>query len=288
MRWTRGLWVGILAAWAWVGCDVIEDPIVPARTGYREDLYGPPPSFPEVTTPVQRALLEDFTAHQCGNCPDAARIAEELAAARPELVVCAIHAGNLALTDDDHFDTDWTTEEGDVFWNQLDFQANPLGRVNRTGGPGNFFAPAQWEAEVDGVLGEEAVVDLAIQSDFIPAAGHLNVHVHGQFFANVPGPLNLAVLVLESGMVDYQLDYSSTPEVVPDYEFKHVLRGSLNGALGTGFGAASDGANPGETAQMSFTFNWNEGWVLENSSLVAVLTGPDGTVLNVVELELGE
>jgi hypothetical protein len=96
------------------------------------------------------------------------------------------------------------------------------------------------------------------------------------------------VLVLESGMVDYQLDYSSTPEVVPDYEFKHVLRGSLNGALGTGFGAASDGATPGETAQMSFTFNWNEGWVLENSSLVAVLTGPDGTVLNVVELELGE
>jgi hypothetical protein len=204
------------------------------------------------------------------------------------LAVCAIHAGNLALTDDDHFDTDWTTEEGDVFWSQLDFQANPLGRVNRAGGPGNFFAPAQWEAEVDAALAAPARVHLALQSDYVAAAGHLNVHVHGQFFDNVAGPLNLAVLVLESDLVDYQLDYSSTPEVVPDYVFKHVLRGSLNGALGTGFGTASDGASTGDKALISFTYNWNEAWVLENSTLLAVLTGPDGTVLNVVEQELGE
>jgi hypothetical protein len=281
------LW-GSLALISLGGCDVIEDPVVPARTGYREDLYGPPPEFPSVDTPVQHVLLEDFTAHQCGNCPDAARIAEELAASRPELAVCAIHAGNLALTDDDHFDTDWTTEEGDVFWSQLDFQANPLGRVNRAGGPGNFFAPAQWEAEVDAALAAPARVHLALQSDYVAAAGHLNVHVHGQFFDNVAGPLNLAVLVLESDLVDYQLDYSSTPEVVPDYVFKHVLRGSLNGALGTGFGTASDGASTGDKALISFTYNWNEAWVLENSTLLAVLTGPDGTVINVVEQELGE
>lgn len=270
------------------GCDVIEDPVVPARTGYREDLYGPPPEFPSVTTPVQHVLLEDFTAHLCGNCPDAARLADELAASRPELAVCAIHAGNLALTDDDHFDTDWTTEEGDVFWSQLDFQANPLGRVNRRGGPGNFYAPAQWEAEVDAVLAEEALVHLALKSDYVASAGHLNVHVHGQFFAETPGPLNLAVLILESDLVDYQLDYSSSPEVVPDYVFKHVLRGSLSGALGTGFGAASDGGSAGDTARVSFTYDWNDAWVLENCTLVAVLTRADGTVVNVAELDLGE
>ena len=122
-------------------CDVIEDPVIPVTTNYLEALYGPAPTFDALpaSSAEQRVLIEDFTAHQCGNCPAAAIIAENLAEAHDGLVsVMAIHAGDLANTDDDHFDTDWTTEEGDVFWDQLDFQANPLGRVNRVNGTGAF------------------------------------------------------------------------------------------------------------------------------------------------------
>lgn len=269
-------------------CDVIEDPIIPQPAGYRSDLYGEPPTFEEVAAGVQRVLVEDFTAHQCGNCPDAAIIAEGIAEGDDRVSVMAIHAGNLAATDDDHFDTDWTTEEGDVFWNQLEFQANPLGRVNRRPNPGNFFAPAQWADEVSAALTEAPTLHLDGEVQYVAANGHLNVHIFGQALADAPGAVNLAILVLESHIIDYQLDYSASPSVVEDYEFNHVLRGSLNGAFGLGFGDLADGMTAGETALASFTYNWPTEWLAENATILGVATDVDGVVLNVVELHVGE
>lgn len=265
-------------------CDEIEDPIVPVTTAYQEDVYGPAPSF-EPLFPTPHVLVEDFTAHQCGNCPAAAIIAEDIAASNPgRVAVMAIHAGSLAATDDNYFDTDWTTEEGDVFWDELDFQANPLGRVNRIGGPGNFYAPAQWEEQVDALLAaESAALGLEVVTDWVPEDDALNIHVHGSFAEAVQGPISLSVLFLESGIIDYQLDYASDPEVVPDYEFKHVLRGSVTGANGLGFGEAANAAEPGQEVVTSFTFEWPAEWVIENSTVLAVVTGGDGVVLNVAE-----
>ena len=278
----------ILGALTLSQCDVIEDPVLPQPAGYRSDLYGEPPAFNAVTSAVQRVLIEDFTAHQCGNCPDAAVIAEGLAN-NDRISVMAIHAGNLALTDDDHFDTDWTTEEGDVFWNQLEFQANPIGRINRLPNPGNFFAPAQWSDEANAALAMEPTLHLEGVAEFVPGNGHLNIHIYGQAFAETSSAVNLAVLVLESHIVDYQLNYSAPGDpIVPDYEFNHVLRGSLNGALGLGFGDLGNGMSIGETAVASFTYTWPDEWVLDNATLLAVATDATGVVLNVAELHPGE
>ncbi len=275
----------VVAAVSLNRCDVIEDPVLPQPAGYRVDLYGDPPVFDAVSTTVQRVLIEDFTAHQCGNCPDAAIIAEGLANADDRVAVMAIHAGNLTLTDDDHFDTDWTTEEGDVFWDQLEFQANPIGRINRLPNPGNFFAPAQWADETDAALTMAPVLHLDGEAEFVPGNDHLNVHVYGQAFAETSSPVNLAVLVLESHIIDYQLNYSAAGDpVVPDYEFNHVLRGSLNGAMGLGFGDLGDGMQEGETAVSSFTYSWPDAWAIENATILAVATDGNGAVLNVLEL----
>lgn len=287
----KGLKLGVamLMAMSFAGCDEIEDPIIPVTTAYQSDLYGPAPAFAPIAA-EQHVLIEDFTAHQCGNCPAAAIIADNIYAANPDRVaVMAIHAGSLAATDDDHFDTDWTTQEGNVFWNQLSFQANPLGRINRVGGPGNFFAPAQWEEQVDNLLtANDAALGLEVVTDWVPEADHLNIHVHGSFAKAADGPISLAVLILESGIVDYQLDYASDPEVVEDYEFNHVLRGSVTGALGLGFGNVAGGANPGDEAVSSYTYTWPSEWDINNAIVLAVVSGPDGVVLNVAETHPGE
>jgi hypothetical protein len=276
---------GLVLALAIGACDELEDPILAVGNAYRADLYGPAPQFSAVGSTVQRVLLEDFTAHQCGNCPAAAVIAEGIAAGADERVsVMAIHAGNLAVTDDDHFDTDWTSEEGDVFWSQLAFQANPLGRVNRGGGPGNFLAPAEWQSAVDAALAGTPALHVDLVAAWVPEANHLNLHAHGQAFAAIPGGVRLAVLVLESGIVDYQLDYASDPEVIPDYTFNHVLRGSVTGALGLPFGALGDGAVVGEQAVASFTYPWNPAWEIEGATVIAVATDATGQVLNVAEI----
>ena len=164
--------------------------------------------------------------HQCGNCPAAAIIAEDLVANyEGQISAMAIHAGNLANTDDDYFDTDWTTEEGDAFWDQLDFQANPVGRINRINGIGSFWAPAQWEEKAVEEMNLNPVLGLQYDYEWVPANGHLNLHLHGTFYDDVSGPIQVAWLIFESHLFDYQLDYSADPEVVADYEFNHVLRG---------------------------------------------------------------
>lgn len=283
------LGVALVMAMSFASCDEIEDPIIPVTTAYQSDLYGPAPAFAPIDA-EQHVLIEDFTAHQCGNCPAAAIVADNIYAANPDRVaVMAIHAGSLAATDDDHFDTDWTTEEGNVFWNQLSFQANPLGRINRVGGPGNFFAPAQWEEQVDNLLAaNDAALGLEVVTDWVPKSDHLNIHVHGSFAKAVDGPISLAVLILESGIFDYQLDYASDPEVVEDYEFNHVLRGSVTGALGLGFDNVAGGANPGDEAVSSYTYTWPSEWDINNAIVLAVVSGPDGVVLNVAETHPGE
>ena len=45
------------------------------------------------------------------------------------VIPLGIHAGDLANTND-NYPTDWTCEESVVFWNDLAFQVNPVGRVN--------------------------------------------------------------------------------------------------------------------------------------------------------------
>ena len=73
-----GPWSLVLIVFGIVACDEIEDPVIPVTTNYLESVYGPPPVFnalPQAQA-IKRVLVEDFTAHQCGNCPAAAIIAE--------------------------------------------------------------------------------------------------------------------------------------------------------------------------------------------------------------------
>lgn len=279
----------LIAAAAWIGCDEIEDPVIPITTNYLEAVYGPAPDFTPLAQAdaVKRVLVEDFTAHQCGNCPAAAILAEAMADNYPdEVSVMAIHAGNLAVTDDGYFDTDWTTVEGDVFWDQLDFQANPVGRINRIGGVGAFWPPAQWEEQAVQEMAQTPALGLQYDYEWVPANSHLNLHLHGTFYEAVTGPIQVAWLILESHISDYQLDYSANPEVVEDYEFNHVLRGSVHGALGIGFGDAASGASAGDVASQSATFTWNDAWLIENATVLAVVTDADGYVVNVAEIHM--
>ena len=89
--------VAITAFLLYPSCDIIEDPIIPFYGGYNLGLYGEPPVFTLATTTGKNVLVEDFTAHQCGNCPPAAEIASSLAESNPDRVFpLAIHAGKLS------------------------------------------------------------------------------------------------------------------------------------------------------------------------------------------------
>ena len=58
------------------------------------------------------------------------------------------------------------------------------------------------------------------------------VHVHTTWFEDLEGQARLALLVSENHLFGPQLYYGNDPEYVADYEFEHLLRGSLTGAKG--------------------------------------------------------
>lgn len=257
-------------------CDIIDNPVVPID-GYNTELYGEPPVFDQITSSTKNVLVEDFTAHQCGNCPPAAEVAEAIGETHPTTVFpVAIHAGSLAATSNE-YPTDWTCEEGNTFWDQLNFQANPLGRINRLGSLGAFYGYTEWEDIVTQELLEEANVGLQIETSWHPSASHLNVHVNGQWLNDAVGDYWLSILVLESHLHGDQLYYDNDPEHITDYEFNHLLRGSISGA--SGLVVSSDPVS-GDDFQSDFTYNWNDEWLIENSSLVAVVSNADGYIVN--------
>jgi thiol-disulfide isomerase/thioredoxin len=289
MKLSRYIPIVLIAAFSlFPACDVLEDPIVPFSGGYNLELYGNPPVFQMATTSGKNVLVEDFTAHQCGNCPPAAEIAEGLAESNPDRVFpLAIHAGNLAITNND-YPIDWTNEDGDIYWAQLDFQANPLGRINRQGGTGNFFSPAEWSEEVTSELASETPLQLQVKTFWHPSAGNgqLNIHVNGQFTSgDLGGECRLAILFTESSLIGDQLYYGEDPEHVTDYQFNHLLRGSVTGAEGL---VVTVDALEGEEFQSDYTFNWNPEWIFENTSVVVIASSENGEVVNCLSHHLAE
>ena len=279
--WSRIYTLLVAAALFMGGCDIIEHPVIPLTINYRGEAA--PPTFEAMSDGPQHVLLEDFTAHQCGNCPPAGALAASLEAESEGTVhVLAIHAGSLAAVSNAPFDTDWTTTESNYFWDQLDVQANPMGRINRRGGPGAIVQPTNWTTVVASELTLSPSAHL--QGAVIPdpdVADDVHLHTHITFSEAIEGEVRLALIINESHLFAAQLDYSSDPEVIPDFEHNHMLRGSLSGP--DGLVIATD-PSAGSTIQVDNTMVWNPEWVLENSHILAVLTNADGEVLNCLDL----
>ena len=263
------------------GCDVIEDPVIPLTINYRGEAA--PPSFDPMPTGDQHVLLEDFTAHQCGNCPPAGALAEQISQASDGRVhLLAVHAGSLAAVSDAPFDTDWTNPEANIYWQQLAFQVNPIGRVNRRGGPAEIASPNNWTALVNNELALTPSAHL--QGVVIPdptVNDDVHIHAHVTFANALSGEIRLALLVSESHLMAAQLNYQSDPEVIEDFEHNHMLRGSLSGA--DGLVIATD-PSAGSTIQLNYTLIWEPEWAMENSHILAVLTNANGEVVNCLEL----
>jgi len=277
-------WGVAVAMWGLTSCDVYDDPVIGVIAPCDESEA---PEFEALTSDIQRILVEDFTAHQCGNCPPAAVKAAGYAAEHPgQVVPLAVHAGELASTNAD-YPTDWTCDESDVFWDDLEFQVNPVGRVNRLENETSILLLDQWDAAVEALLNASPDAGLQMVVEYDEALGKLGIHVHTTWFEAVEGPVRLALLVSENHLVGPQLYYNNPAgsEYVEDYEHEHMLRGSVTGAKGL---VVAENPVAGETLQQCYAFTWNANWDASNSDLVAVLTRANGSVIQTLSVPVTE
>ncbi len=186
----------------------------------------------------RKVFVEDYTGHKCGNCPAAADTLKYLTKKYPgQVVALAIHAGffaNINAT----YPTDLRNPVSTAYDNTfgVSLAGNPNGLINRSGfGSANFIkAYTTWEGDVAQMLSRPAKFEIKIRNTFTTSNNNLNTSITVKSLTNNAGIYKLVVLLSEDSIIAEQLDYRlpSGSQLIPDYEFNHVLREAVNSSFG--------------------------------------------------------
>lgn len=205
-------------------CDKVEFPNIPIE-GVDTSLY--PGNFSEYTIPsfsensntLKNVLIEEFTGHLCGACPNAAVVAKTLEEENPGRVfAAAIHGGpsNNGLTGfhdiiPPKYDTDHTNERGlelasTFFQLGIGFVALPRGGINRrVNESGEFmFGPDDWAPLVASELAEPVKINLQAKSNYYEETNGVYLHVETDFEQSIEGTYNVVAYAIQNDRVDYQ------------------------------------------------------------------------------------
>lgn len=249
------VWLGVLTV-ILSACDKVEDPIPANSANYDTDLYPgdyaadyPYPVFGVNNNTNVNVLIEDFTGHKCGNCPDAAETAKNIETSfEGRVISVGIHAGTGGISgfqkvnkpeDPDYpkYSTDFTNKDGLAYSvNISGFPGNPCGTVNRTipDGSSNIWMFAnKWQNETQKIINKNNLrANLQMETNYFPSTRGLFVHVQTETTQSLTGNYNLVIYLVEKSSIDWQKDYTMTPEDIDDYEHHNIHRGNINGTWG--------------------------------------------------------
>ncbi len=239
---------------------------------------------------VKKVLLEDFTGHQCPNCPAGTLIANQLHDMYgSRFITIAYHAGFFARTSPS-FPIDYTTSEGNELRNFFNPTSYPSGLVNRrifSGSP--LLDRSFWASATANILQESAIIELKITKLFSNESRKLMVAVEAKSLIE-QSPLKLCIFLTESGLISSQKtsnDPNYPSGTITNYEHKHVFRSSLNGAWGQNL--FHFGATANETQTIVVVGDIDANWVTENMNIVCfAYSEATGEIIQVEEAKVIE
>lgn len=233
---------------------------------------------------LKGVVLEEYTGLNCPYCPQGHAVAAAILAANPDKVsVIAIHQGYFAEPDEGQ--PDFTTSFGDALAGQTNLEGYPSGTVNRhyfsdlsTSG-GTALNRGDWEAASDGILLEEAYLNIGVESQFDDVTHELTVNVEVYYTGNLPFGVNsnfIQVAIIESDIIAYQAGGSA------NYNHKHMLRHLVTGQWGDEIVAPEYGTLISRT----YTYAMPDDWVAENCDIVAFVTESHQEIITGKTVEL--
>lgn len=264
-----------------ISCDVINAPYEKNPQDPSDTLLKDTSTTITRTGGLQHVLLEDYTGQLCGNCPEAADIADEIYKANGgRVIVTAIHAGIFAKKEMPDYEHDFTTPTGDALDAafKISRAGNPNGLVNRVTINNRIVqGHPTWETVVEQQLQRTPVLDLGMSHTYYPETKTLVVTVRTEALDDIDAPANVSVWLQENNIIADQKDYRKTPSHIKDYNFSHVLRASMNGTWGDTLSKAPSAKGtkstmtfrytiPAEKLNSADTLNY---WNLKNFEIVA-------------------
>ncbi|NOX85419.1 MAG: Omp28 family outer membrane lipoprotein [Chlorobi bacterium] len=225
---------------------------------------------------VKRVLVEDYTGHNCPNCPAAAEKAEDLKDFYgPQIIVMAVHAGYFAkpVPDDPLFSNDFRTPAGNAWNSFFNITSYPSGMINRIpDDQGNYIiSPGNWGLTVDAELKKDAEAKITVQNDFSSGTRLLRTTVTTEFLAPQDVAFNLVVCITQDSIIGGQI---FTTHVEENYVFMNVLRGTLNGDWGEDVSGGLD-IVADEKYEKTYSIVFPAEWVAKHCHVVAFIYNTD-------------
>jgi hypothetical protein len=214
-------------------------------------------------------LIKDFTGARCVNCPDAATYAHNLQHQLGEdhIFIMSVHAGFLAQPMGSF--PDFLTDEGTEWYNNHD--SNPLFAVDHVAlTDGNTLNVNQIDAPVAAALAEEQSFEIQVKPNYDETSRQLNVEVNALALADKEGEFSITVSLVEDHIIGWQ---TTTGGVDREYDFRNVLRGTLNGAYGDEF--ATSGVEANETFRFNYSTDLNADYNADECYLMVYIAQGD-------------
>lgn len=198
---------------------------------YSQDLVSTVPSS-------KNALIEEFTAVGCGNCPTGHAISNAIQNENPgQIVSIRYHVGSLSIPSGNNFD--FRTNFGDAIANQANALGQPLATINRHsfGGQSNSQYTSQWEASCLEIIDQDAIVNIGAKAIIDTSTKELEIMVELYYTSTQTISTNL----LNIALLQNNIESSQAAYTVPQpndflesglYLHKHVLRHLITGQWG--------------------------------------------------------
>lgn len=216
---------------------------------------------------MRKILVEDYTGHTCGNCPQAAEVIEQIKGLSfgDQVVAVGIHAGFFAWTSGSLYDNNFQTATGTAYDNFFGVSAvgNPNGMINRMDyNTSHIKAHGSWSTLVSGLVGTPPDVNIEISNTYDPNTKQLTSNIETKFLNSMTGNYKLVALLIEDSIVSPQKDYSlPSPANDTFYVHRHVLRDAINSTWGDTVGTGIISAGLLNTKNYVYTgLATNTGW----------------------------
>jgi hypothetical protein len=288
--------IGLLIAGAigfFSACDYIDNPFPKKRVITFVDTFGLDSAANIQVEPetLKKVLLEDYTGHQCGNCPRAHEDAATLATTYGKrLVIMGVHVGFFARTDT-KYPTDYKTEAGTAYnteWG-IDALGLPQGMVDRKPltGASPVITRGSWPTQIAAQLAQQVGATLKVTKLYNAATRKLNLKIAAKRIGELPNDVGLIVWLTEDSVKSLQKDYSipSPGDNISGYNHRHVLRDALNDTWGEDLGSIAQGATKNKYYGYTIPAAWNAKHV---AAVVALYNKADRTIIQVEEVKIGE
>lgn len=222
------------------------------------------------TTPQTRsALLEEFTAIRCGNCPAAHAVATNLFDQyASQLSGIEVHGGSLA--DPSAGQPDFRTTDGTALWSAFGVAFQPQGMVNRQA----LSGASSWNAAIGNIITQDSPANIGISSSVENDMLTVNVEV---YYTSTPTSAEdeIHVALIQDHIIGYQQDYVNGAQ--QNYDHRHVLRDMITPVAGDPITTNTAGT----LVERSYTLSLDPNWTLADLRIVAFVGPTSGAVYQV-------